>query len=51
MMRLGKKKSTQKDIEEWALSDSTIYKYKERYGEEWENKLKEVKEKMLSKTQ
>tara|TARA_B100000959_G_scaffold285405_1_gene360052 strand:- start:2011 stop:5121 length:3111 start_codon:yes stop_codon:yes gene_type:complete len=42
---------TQKDIEEWALSDSTIYKYKERYGEEWENKLKEVKEKMLSKTQ
>ena len=40
---------TQRDIEEWSLSDSTIYKYKERYGDEWETKLKQVKEKMLSK--
>jgi hypothetical protein len=40
---------TEKDVKEWAVSESTIDKYKGRYKEEWETKLKEVVDKMLEK--
>ena len=39
----------QKDIEEWALSDSTIHKYRERYKEEWRSKLDEVVKRMMER--
>ena len=39
----------EKDIEEWAISDSTIDKYKERYKEEWRSKLDEVVKRMMEK--
>ena len=38
-----------KDIEEWAISDSTIDKYKQRYREEWRSKLDEVVKRMMEK--
>jgi len=38
-----------KDIEEWALSDAVIDKYKERYKEEWRTKLDEVVKTMMEK--
>jgi len=38
-----------KDIEEWALSDSTIDKYRQRYKEEWRSKLDEVVQRMMEK--
>ena len=38
-----------KDIKEWEASDETVYKYRERYKEEWKTKLDEVVSKMLSK--
>jgi len=38
-----------KDIEKWAMSDSTIDKYRDRYREEWRSKLDEVVTRMLSK--
>ena len=38
-----------KDIEEWALSDAVIDKYKERYKEEWRAKLDEVVKRMMEK--
>ena len=38
-----------KDIEEWALSDSTIDKYRDRYKEEWRSKLDEVVKRMMEK--
>ena len=38
-----------KDIEEWALSDAVIDKYKERYKEEWRAKLDEVVKTMMEK--
>ena len=38
-----------KDIEEWAISDSTIDKYRERYKEEWRSKLDEVVKRMMEK--
>jgi len=40
---------TENDIKEWANQESTIYKYKERYKEEWKMKLDDVVSKMLSK--
>ena len=40
---------TEKDIKEWSVSESTIDKYRERYKEQWETKLKEVVTKMLAK--
>ena len=40
---------TEKDVKEWAASESTIHKYRERYKEEAEAKLKEVVDKMLEK--
>jgi len=42
-------KPDEKDIKEWAASDETIYKYRERYKEEWQQKLKEVVAKMIEK--
>jgi len=39
----------EKDIKEWAASDEVIDKYKQRYKEEWSNKLKEVVTKMIDK--
>ena len=39
----------QKDIEEWALSDNTIHKYRERYKEQWRSKLDEVVKRMVEK--
>ena len=42
-------KPTEKDVKEWAVSESTIDKYRERYKENWETKLKEVVNKMLEK--
>src|SRR6056300_718674 len=38
-----------KDIEEWALSDATIDKYRQRYREEWRSKLTEVVKRMMEK--
>ena len=38
-----------KDIEEWALSDATIDKYRQRYKEEWRSKLNEVVQRMMEK--
>ena len=38
-----------KDIKEWEASDETVYKYRERYKEEWQQKLKEVVAKMIEK--
>jgi hypothetical protein len=40
---------SEKDVKEWANQESTIYKYRERYKEEWKTKLDEVVSKMLSK--
>ena len=39
----------EKDIKEWAASDEVIDKYKQRYAEEWQQKLKEVVAKMIGK--
>ena len=39
----------EKDIKEWASSDEVIDKYKARYKELWEAKLKEVVSKMMEK--
>ena len=38
-----------KDIEEWAISDSTIHKYRERYKEQWRSKLNEVVKRMMER--
>jgi nicotinamide mononucleotide adenylyltransferase len=42
------KKITTQDIEEWASSNETIDKYRERYGDNYKSKIDEVKGKMLS---
>ena len=42
------KKITTQDIEEWASSNETIDKYRERYGDNFQTKIEEVKSKMLS---
>jgi hypothetical protein len=36
-----------KDINDWSTSKETIDKYRERYKEEWQNKLSEVVSKMI----
>src|SRR5210317_345312 len=38
-----------KDIEEWAISDSTMDKYRERYKDDWRSKLDEVVKRMMEK--
>ena len=40
---------SEKDIKEWASTESTINKYRERYKEQWEAKLKEVVAKMIER--
>jgi predicted nucleotidyltransferase len=48
--RLDKESSVEeKDIKEWAMSDATIDKYKERYKEIWREKLDEVVKRMMEK--
>jgi hypothetical protein len=42
------KQITVKDIEDWASSNETIHKYRERYGDNYKSKIDEVKSKMLS---
>ena len=42
------KKITEQDIEEWACSNETIDKYRERYGDSYQTKIEEVKTKMMS---
>jgi hypothetical protein len=42
------KKITTKDIEEWAGSNDTIDKYRQRYGNNYQSKIDEVKQKMMS---
>ena len=36
------KKVTKEDIDDWSASESTIDKYKKRYGEEWKVKLEDA---------
>ena len=43
-----REKPSEKDVKEWAASESTMNKYRERYKEEW-NKLTEVVAKMIEK--
>jgi len=48
--RLDKESSVEeKDVKEWAMSDATIDKYKERYKELWREKLDEVVKRMMDK--
>ncbi len=48
--RIDKESEVQeKDVKEWAMSDSTIDKYKERYKEIWREKLDEVVKRMMEK--
>jgi len=42
------KKVSIKDIEEWAGSNDTIDKYRQRYGDIYQSKIDEVKQKMMS---
>ena len=41
--------ASEKDVKEWAMSDATIDKYKERYKEIWREKLDEVVKRMMDK--
>jgi len=41
-------KITEKDVDNWASQDETIDKYRERYGDNYQQKIQEVKNKMLS---
>jgi len=42
------KKITTQDIDEWASANETIDKYRERYGDNYQTKIEEVKTKMMS---
>jgi nicotinamide mononucleotide adenylyltransferase len=42
------KRITTQDIDEWASSNETIDKYRERYGDNYQKKIEEVKTKMMS---
>ena len=42
------KKVSMQDIEEWAGSNDTIDKYRQRYGDNYQSKIDEVKQKMMS---
>jgi hypothetical protein len=44
-----KKKASKESVDEWFNSDETIQLYQERYGSEWEEKLNNTYERMLSK--
>ena len=43
------KEVTHKDVKEWASTESTMNKYKQRYKAEWKAKLDEVVKKMIEK--
>jgi len=42
-------KPSEKDVKEWASTESTMNKYRERYKESWKAKLQEVVAKMIEK--
>ena len=44
-----KEKPSEKDVKEWASTESTMNKYRERYKEGWKAKLTEVVAKMIEK--
>jgi hypothetical protein len=44
-----REKPTEKDVKEWASTESTMNKYRERYKEEWKAKLSEVVARMIEK--
>ena len=44
-----REKPSEKDVKEWASTESTMNKYRERYKEEWKAKLSEVVAKMIEK--
>lgn len=44
-----KEKVSKDDVKEWSENPNTINKYKEKYKELWESKLKEVVNKMMDK--
>ena len=44
-----REKPSEKDVKEWAATESTMNKYRERYKEEWKAKLSEVVAKMIEK--
>jgi hypothetical protein len=44
-----KEKVSKDDVKEWSENPSTIEKYKEKYKDIWESKLKEVVNKMMDK--
>jgi hypothetical protein len=44
-----REKPSEKDVKEWASTESTMNKYRERYKEQWKAKLSEVVAKMIEK--
>ena len=44
-----REKPSEKDVKEWAATESTMNKYRERYKEQWKAKLSEVVAKMIEK--
>ena len=44
-----REKPSEKDVKEWAATESTMNKYRERYKDEWKAKLSEVVAKMIEK--
>ena len=44
-----KDKPSEKDIKEWASTESTMNKYKQRFKEQWEAKLQDVVARMIEK--
>ena len=40
---------SKEDVKEWAIAEDTVSKYKEKYKETWQTKLKEVVNKMMDK--
>jgi predicted nucleotidyltransferase len=44
-----REKPSEKDIKEWASTESTMNKYKQRFKEQWKAKLQEVVAKMVDK--
>src|SRR5210317_360542 len=44
-----KEKPSEKDVKEWASTESTMNKYRERYKEGWKAKLTEVVARMIEK--
>ena len=44
-----REKPSEKDVKEWASTESTMNKYRERYKDEWKAKLSEVVAKMIEK--